>query len=86
LGLFHVFVILHQCGFLAVPALPHKFQEMSVYLKAGLFGKPPLQLIEVAIGKINYRPAIGAYQVMVVLGRSPHQVAPAASPNVHFTD
>jgi hypothetical protein len=63
--------------FAAAPALTEEFQEVAVYLKAGLFGQLSFQSAEVAFGKIHDFAAIGTNQVMVVFGGSPHHIAPA---------
>jgi len=59
---------------------------MSAYLEAGLFRQPPLQPGEVAGCEIDDPAAVGANQVMVVLGRPPHEIAAAVTAGVHFAD
>jgi len=79
--------ILPGCRFLAaIPALSQKLKEVAVNLKTCFFYKSLLQLTEVTIGEVNHGTTVGANQVMMVLRRPPHQVAPVITDDMYFTD
>jgi hypothetical protein len=56
---------------------------VAVYGKAGIFREFALQLMQVAVGKVNSLSAAGTDQVMVVLRGPFHQVAPASVMCMH---
>jgi hypothetical protein len=70
----------------AALTLSHELQDMTIYPEAGLARQPAFQCAEVTIGKINHGSAAGTNQVMVMLGRTPHQVAADVTADAYFTD
>ena len=59
---------------------------MTVDLKARLLREFLLKAAEVAVSEVGYCAAVGADEVMMVLVRSSHQVAPAVAAGVNLTD
>lgn len=55
-----------------------EFKQVSVDVKTGFFGHPLLQVGKTAAGEIHNLTTAGANQVMVVLHRPSHHVAPTS--------
>ena len=61
-----------------------EFKKVVSDLEAGFVAQPFLQNAKVAVREIDHYAAVGADEVMVMLPRPPHQIAPAAAPSVDF--
>ena len=59
---------------------------MTTNFKVSIFRQPVFESAEVTIGKIDDRTAFRADQMVVVLGRPSHQVAPAIPAHMNFAD
>ncbi len=59
---------------------------MTVDLKARFLREPLLKAAEIAASEVGHCAAVGADEVMMVLVRSSHQVAPAVAAGVNLTD
>jgi len=59
---------------------------MTVDLKARFLRELLLQTGKVAVGEVGYCAAVGADEMMMMLARPSHQVAPAVAAGMHLAD
>ena len=63
-----------------------KFQKVAIDGKTGLAGEIVLEMPEIAGGEVHHLAAAGTDKVMVVPGRTPHQIAALVLLRVNGTD